>query len=174
MKREGGWNILVFFLIGAFFFNSTLIQAGVTHVHRDQEHQNHHDHAEQDEKENTPLPSNVGKGKAIQAASLAKGLRLSERAKQTLGLKFRSIETKSPFRVDSKAIVYHEADVGIYRMRDGWIKLIDVHIIKKNQDGTIFDTRELVLGDQIVTDGVPLLRVAELNAWSEPGESEEH
>lgn len=159
-----------------------------THRHSDSEHTTHHDHEdsdrddkdrhEEDAKEKPtevePTAGGVGPGKAVLEASPENGMRLSEKAITTLGLKFRKIEKPLPlvisFSGPTSPIVYHQAETGVYRLRDGWIKLIDVEILKSSPGKVTIQSRELKPGDQFVAEGASLLRVTELDVTSGGGD----
>lgn len=105
-------------------------------------------------------PANVGEGKAIVAADAKTGLKLSEAAAKTLGLK----TMEAARRVPASALVYFHDEVGVYRLRGGWYKLVEVEIVSKGRE-VVIETDELKPGDRIVVAGAALLRVAELDAF---------
>ncbi len=118
--------------------------------------------------------SGIGPGKAVTETSKTLGLKLSEKAIQTLSLHTSAIQSQNTHRLPSKAIVYFQDEAGIYREKDGWYKLIEVEIVSRAGVETTIKSSDLKPGDHLVIDGVPLLRVAELNAFGGAGEGHGH
>ena len=96
---------------------------------------------------------------AVQEASLKDGFKLSEKAKEVIGVKVKSLGAR-PFNVPTSALVFHGDKVGVYRFRDGWFKLIEVQ-----RSGSSVSSSELRENDQIAIQGVALLRVSEMDAF---------
>ncbi len=131
------------------------------------DHEKHDEHAEDksegghgDEEEST---GGVGPNNAVTAADEHDGIKLSEKAIQTIGLKTEIWNGES---VSGQTIVYHQDKTSVYRLKDGWYKLVPVTIISKADNLVHITATELVSGDLIATSGVALLRVAELDAFS--------
>lgn len=121
-------------------------------------------HKEGEEEEE--VSSSVGPGNAVTAANPETGFQLSEEALKTLGIKTKTIPTNSTF--PKQAIVTFKDETGVYRLRDGWYKLIEGEI-EPQGNGIRFTPnkrQDLRVGDHIVVEGVPLLRVTELDAFS--------
>ncbi len=100
---------------------------------------------------------------AVQEANLKDGFKLSDRAKEVIGVKTKKLGIK-PFSVPQSSIVHYGDKVGVYRYRDGWFKLIEVQIIKKSQAVEI-SSSELRDNDEVADQGVALLRVSEMDAF---------
>jgi hypothetical protein len=176
MTQQFAFIFLIATVSAIPFFN---VAADETHEHSESEHTAHHDHPQG--KENTEHKDSekkaeieasaggVGPGKAVVEASPVNGMRLSDAAVKTLGLTFQEIETTTIHHVPAQSIVYHQADIGIYRLREGWIKLVDVEIAKKSPTEVTIKTRELKPRDQIAVRGVSLLRVTELDVTTVGG-----
>jgi len=137
------------------------------HAEAGHDHEKHDEHAEDksesghgDEEEST---GGVGPNNAVTAADEHDGIKLSEKAIQTIGLKTESWNGKS---VSGQTIVYHQDKTSVYRLKDGWYKLVPVTIISKTDNLVHITATELVSGDLIATSGVGLLRVADLDAFS--------
>lgn len=143
------------------------------HEHGDSEdhteggHETGEEHGEEGHEEGEEeLSSNIGPGNAVTAADRKSGLQLSAEALMTLGIKTQPIPVHSRF--PRGAIVTFKDESGIYRLRGGWYKLIEGET-KPQGDLVLFTPRkkeDLLLGDQVVVEGAPLLRVAELDAFS--------
>ncbi len=92
--------------------------------------------------------------KAILETSATGEFRLSDKAIRTIGLVMQPIQSASE-TIPESALVHSLDKMGVYRFRKGWFKFIPL------------ETRsaELASGDQIVVQGVALLRVAEMDAF---------
>lgn len=126
----------------------------------------HHEEGEGHREEEEESSSSVGPENAVTAANPEAGLQLSDEAFKTLGIKTQPLPADNIF--PKQAIVYFKDETGVYRLRDGWYKLIEGEA--ESQGNRVRFTphkrQDLRAGDQIVVDGVPLLRVAELDAFS--------
>ncbi len=105
----------------------------------------------------------TGPTMAVLEASAKNGLRLSDKALKRLGVKSRKLSGSGSFRVPLSALVYSAEEVGVYRLRDGWYKHIDVEVSGKDRDSAVVRAPGLKVGDEVVIVGAPLLRVAELD-----------
>ena len=103
-------------------------------------------------------------GKAVTEYSTEKGMRLTETAIQTLELVKAPLAGTGSFTLPLSAVVYYEDNRGVFRFRDGWYKLVKIQIIKKMDKTMLISSSELLASDQVITQGVGLLRVAELEA----------
>lgn len=119
------------------------------------------------------VAASVGPGKAVTAASPKTGLQLSEKGVRTLGLRTAAIG-KAPFRVPVSALVYFQSEVGVYRLKEGWFKLVEITVVQKNASEATVSSEELAPGDTLVVSGVGGLRVAELEAFGGSGEGHGH
>jgi len=130
-----------------------------------------HDHAEEGPEKISPT---VGSGKAVTEASREKGIKLSEKALQVLGIQVRPIMGNSPFQIPAAALVYFQDEIGVYRFRGGFFTLIPVKILKKTESDITLMSGELRPGDGIAQKGVGFLRVAELEAFGGAEEGHGH
>ena len=110
--------------------------------------------------------SGVGPGNAVTATDAEKGLQLSDEAVKTLGIKTQAVPEE--FTLPKSAIVTFKDETGVYRLRDGWYKLIEGEARPQGVLVRFIPQRKKDLrpGDTIVVEGAPLLRVAELDAFS--------
>lgn len=120
--------------------------------HHDDEQEEHHDH---------DGGKAIGHGKAIEEVDTIKGFKLSKEAISSLDIKFQTIERK-PFSIQKSTLVAAKSIKGIYRYREGYFKFIKVHFENEVENKYIIDDQEIKLGDQIVVEGVGLLRVADI------------
>jgi hypothetical protein len=107
-----------------------------------------------------------GEQRAILKSSQELGIQLSVKAQENIGIKTTAFKNSKNLLIPKKAIVYSMDKIGIYRMRDSWFKFIQIEIISKEGSNFIIKTAELKLGDYVVIDGVPLLRVSEMEAFT--------
>lgn len=108
---------------------------------------------------------NVGPGKAVEALG-HDGMKLSAKATAALGLKTVPLKGRSPYRVPFASLVFFRDEVGVYRLRDGWLKLVEVVVPEKTKLEATIRTSGLKPGDQVVISGVARLRVVEMDATS--------
>ena len=103
----------------------------------------------------------VGKNKAITEVDEKKGFKLSKEAIKTLKLKLQTVDRES-FKISKKTLVAFKKNKGVYRFRAGFFKLLPASISKELSDGYMVTAKGVDFGDQIVVDGVALLRVADV------------
>lgn len=143
-----------------------------SHGHADGEDDEHgHGHGDHEEEEGG---ARFGPGKAITAANKKEGIQLSEKASKTLGLTYVEVTGSGTFKVPLKSVVFSQDEVGVYRFKDGWHKIIDVEFVSKTASEAVIKTSKLNSGDKLAKDGVPLLRAAELEAWGGSGDGHGH
>ncbi|MBX3022770.1 MAG: efflux RND transporter periplasmic adaptor subunit [Bdellovibrionales bacterium] len=105
----------------------------------------------------------VGPGKAVIAADKDKGIKLSEKALKTLDLAF--VQVQNPhLSVPRSAMVYFQDFSAIYRLRDGWFRMVEVEPSINGEQAT-FSSKDLKQGDQVVVRNGSLLRVVELDVF---------
>ncbi len=111
--------------------------------------------------ENTGI--RAGPSMAVTEANARNGFRLSKKAKQVIGVVLKRIEAAS-HRVPSSALIYYGPRIGVYRLRSGWFKLIEL----QTSGPMAFSPKnppDLMDDDEIVVVGGALLRVAEMDAF---------
>lgn len=106
----------------------------------------------------------AGPTMAVQEANLQNGFKLTEQAKKNIALKTKKIES-SPYIVPAEALVYYGDKVGLYRLRDGWFKLIEIKDRTNKNTNITFNSVEFKIGDEVAIEGVALLRVSEMDAF---------
>lgn len=105
----------------------------------------------------------VGPGKAVEAANATEGFKLSERAFKGMSLTLEKVRSQT-LTVPSHALVSFQDFAAIYRLRDGWLRLVEIE--PRIQGGlATFSTKELKPGDEIVVQGGNLLRVIDLDIF---------
>lgn len=137
------------------------------HDDHGEEGEGHHDeHGEEGHEEGEEASSSVGPGNAVTAADKHTGLQLSPEALKTLGLKTQPLPATS--LLPKSAIVAFKDETGVYRLRDGWYKLVEGNIQPQGNliRFTPRDKSDLRPGDHVAVEGAPLLRVTELDAFS--------
>ena len=131
------------------------------HAHDKQNEAEKHDHGSHDEHDGHGSGKAIGKGKAIEEIKEEKGFRLSKEAIKTLKLKLDTVDGAS-FKISKKTLVASKNTKGVYRFRAGFFKLLPAEITKELPDGYIVEVKGVDFGDQIVVDGVGLLRVTDV------------
>lgn len=119
-----------------------------------------HDDHEESEEESV---GGVGKGKAVTAADEHDGIQLSSKAIDAMGIKTAAYKNGP---IPAPALVRYQENIGVYRLRDGWLKLIPVKVKSMQGDSATILTADLEPSDQIVIVGTGLVRAAELDAFS--------
>lgn len=103
----------------------------------------------------------VGKGKAIEEVDEKKGFKLSKEAIKTLKLKLQNVEGDQ-FHIKKSTLVVSKDMKGVYRFRSGFFKLLPAKILKEEKGGYEVKVKGVDFGDQIVVNGVGLLRVSDI------------
>ena len=119
-----------------------------------EEHEEHDDHGHGDSKA-------IGQGKAIENVDEVQGFKLSKEAVSTLKLALKSMSTNT-LSIGKNSIVISKSNKGIYRYRSGFFKFIPVQIIKELENGYLIKVETFEFGDQMVVQGVDLLRVSDV------------
>ena len=115
----------------------------------------------------------VGEGKAIVEISEEKGFKLSKEAIKTLELKLLNVDSDE-FLIEKTTLVTSKKLKGVYRFRGGFFKLLLVEL-KKEVDGKyLVKAKGVDFGDQIVINGVGLLRVADVYSTDKAEYSHSH
>ena len=105
----------------------------------------------------------MGTGKAIIEVNERRGLRLSPEAIETLGIRFLSTAAKNnEFKIEKSTLVSSKNSKGVYRYRDGYFKFLAAEIKKEIDGGYWVKVPGVDFGDQVVSRGVGLLRVADV------------
>ena len=104
--------------------------------------------------------------KAIIQASKDEGIILSEIAKKNIGFGTSNLVGTSPFKVPRSALVYSRDVIGLYLIKDRWIKMVPVKVVSMDSGYALVESSALKVSSEIVTSGVPLVRVSEMEAFS--------
>ena len=127
------------------------------HDHEKGEHKDHDDHEGHDHGGG----KSIGKGKAIELVDEEKGFKLSKEAIKTLKLKLKTVDGDT-FEVSKQTLVASKGDKGVYRFRAGFFKLLNAKILKEKSSGYQVKVKGVDFGDQIVINGVGLLRTTDV------------
>ncbi len=119
---------------------------------------------EDNEKEERPA---YAKETAVIAVSHENGFQLSEKAKMTLGLGFLKLDGSPPWKIPAESLVVLQDHAGVYRLRDGWFKLVQVDVIGRSASELTIQCPDLKSPDAIVTQHVAHLRVADIGTSEE-------
>lgn len=151
---------------------------GQNELEDEEKHQEKKDKGHQESEEHGHESSKFGEGKAItEVKGEGKAFKLSDRAERVMEIKahtFRGNESKGVFTIPLAALVEFQDEQGIFVRRDGWYTLVEVKVIKNEKDLVTIQSHDLSLADEIITGGVPLLRVAHLEASGKGGEGHGH
>ena len=103
----------------------------------------------------------IGKGKAIVEVDEKKGFKLSKEAIKSLKLRLQNVEGDQ-FHIAKNTLVASKDIKGVYRFRAGFFKLLTAKILKEEKGGYEVKVKGVDFGDQIVINGLGLLRVADI------------
>lgn len=143
----------------------TLLWSGRGITEKDDAHKEHKS-SKGDEQDGHGVSEKISLGKAISAASGKQGIQLSEKAQKRLKLRFLSLPSSSPYTVPSSSLVFSKKEVGVYRLREGWFKFVEVEKSPSPSKGRVLiHSENLQAGDQVVVEGAPFLRIADLEAF---------
>ena len=146
------------------------------HDHDSKEHKDHkddddhsgHDHAKGKHEEDGDHDGHdhgggkaIGKGKAIEIVDEVKGFKLSREAIKTLKLKLQTVDGDE-FQIVKSTLVTSKGIKGLYRFRGGFFKFMPVKLLKEVNENYLVKVKGVDFGDQIVTNGVGLLRVTDV------------
>lgn len=123
------------------------------------EHEGGEEHGEEE------ASPNVGPGKGVEAFG-HEGMKLSAKAAASLGLKTSPIASTGMVKVPASALVFFQDEVGVYRSRGGWIKLVEVELGERTKRDAVVRSKKLKPGDQLVVAGTAAIRVIELDLTS--------
>lgn len=108
-------------------------------------------------------------GKAVFETSPEQGMKLTEKALKNIEVKTTKAVSGSQYLLPLESLVYFQDQVGIYRLRQGWFKLVKVEVMKKRGKESLVRTNEIQSGDEIAIHGADLLRVSEMDAFGSGG-----
>lgn len=131
--------------------------------HNHSKHDDHDDHSKHSDHEGHDHGASkaIGKGKAIEVVDEKKGFKLSKEAIKTLKLKLQNVNGDE-FEISKSTLVSSKSIKGVYRFRAGFFKLLSAKILKESKSGYKVKVAGVEFGDQIVINGVGLLRVTDV------------
>ena len=149
-----------------------LLISNLAFAEGDHDHSSHkgHDHSKQEEKHDDHddhkghdhgASKAIGKGKAIEVVDEKKGFKLSKEAIKTLKLRLQNVDGDE-FEISKTTLVSSKSIKGVYRFRAGFFKLLNAKILKETKSGYKVKVAGVEFGDQIVINGVGLLRVTDV------------
>ncbi len=127
------------------------------HDHSKAGHDDHDDHGGHDHGGGKA----IGKGKAIEIVDEIKGFKLSKEAIKSLKLKLKTVDGDE-FEIEKSTLVTSKNVKGLYRFRGGFFKFLPVKLVKETNGKYLVKVKGVDFGDQIVTNGVGLLRVTDV------------
>lgn len=140
-----------------------------TEEHDKEEKGHAHEKEEGDHEESTQ----VGPEKGILEANEDAGFKLSPEATKNFKLKLQTYNG-GQITLPLDSILQTTEEKNIYRVREGFIKRIDITVVLKTKTELTFTSAALKAGDQIVVNGLGFLRMAELAAFGGAPEGHSH
>jgi len=105
------------------------------------------------------------RGKAVFETSTNLGMKLTDKALINIEVKTMKLDSTGDYNLPPESIVHFQDQVGVYRRRDGWFRLIKIQILKNSDREVSVRSTELRAGDELVIHGADLLRVSEMDAF---------
>lgn len=133
-----------------------------------------HDHEEEDGHGHGEENSQIGPGKGIVSASEKDGFQISPEAEKNFEIKKTVVSNVSQIELPKSAVVTAGMEVNLYRSRQGHYKRVDFVYISRNANKIIVTSKDLKSGDEIVVQGMGLLRIAEIAAFGGAPEGHSH
>ena len=138
--------------------------------HKNSEEEHVHGEAEHEE-------SSFGEGKGIlEVKKGGKKFKLAENVIKTLNIQSVKIGPLSEGAIDVPAttVVDFQDEFGVYLQKGRWFELIEVKVLRRNKKTVTIVSKELAEADEIVNEGLALLRVAHLQASGQGGKGHAH
>lgn len=104
-------------------------------------------------------------GRAVFETSPEKGMRLSDIALKNIEVALAPVPAGADISLAGEPLVYFQNNVGVYRLREGWFKLVKVQVSGKLKGEVTLRSEELRTGDSVAIRGAGLLRVSEMDAF---------
>lgn len=140
------------------------------HDHHSEKKDSHEEGDEHGHEEN----SQVGPGKGIVSASETEGIQISSQAEKNFEIKRVAVPDTLQLEIVKSAIVTAGDEVNLYRYREGHYKRIDFLMVRKSENKVVIKSKDLKAGDEIVVQGMGLLRIAEIAAFGGAPEGHSH
>ena len=142
--------------------------------HNEEGHGKHAENEGQDEHENT----GVGPDKAIREFNeSSESFKLSPETISLIGIKestIRSEDSPNTFRVPRQSVVEYQDKTGVFVLTNGWYKLVEIEILRKNQKSAIVRSAKLSGSDLVSVSGLGTLRSAFLQVTGQGGKGHAH
>ncbi len=107
-------------------------------------------------------------------ADESQGFKLSQEAFKNFGIQLRKAGPGVPMTLPKKSIFFGLQEKNLYRYRGGFFKRIDFKTLTKTKTEMTVSSDDLQSGDQIATEGLGFLRIAELAAFGGVAEGHSH
>lgn len=108
----------------------------------------------------------VGADKGVLEVSKDRAFRLAPEAYKRLEI--ASIPVSGPMMSVSNAVIAHSLkESTVFRIRGGWIKSIPFKTVSKSEGKITLQSKDLLQGDLLVTQGVGFLRIIALQLGAE-------
>ncbi len=160
-------GLLLIFLLTPNCYASAEHKEGEVHGKED-------GHVHDEHEEDGEQAASVGPEKGITEVSERDGFKLSEQALKNFDLSFIKLNGNGPWNLPKTAVVHSGEEVNVFRRRSGFFKRIDFQILKRQDRTFLIDSDDLREGDEVVTQGLGFLRIAELAATGDVAHGHSH
>lgn len=151
------------------------------HKHKKKDDHKDHDHGAKDKHSSSGHDDHgeekFGKGKAIlEVKKEGKLFKLAAGAIKTLKIESIKLDsdTNNTYEVPASSVVDFQDEIGVYKRKGNWFELVDIKIINMGKYSSRIQSKNLSKGDEIISKGVALLRVAHLEASGQGGKGHVH
>ncbi len=124
-----------------------------------------------EEGEHEEASANVGPDKGIVEKSEKEGIKLSDEAIKTMGIKTIDVQSQQ-IEIPIAALVRIKDEKYVFRLRNGWFKRVEFKVIQKGADKLTLNSSDLSAGDKVAIEGLGFLRTSEI--YSEEGATHSH
>lgn len=125
------------------------------HAHDEDQHEHHDDHEKHE-------------------AHNEEDFQISPQAEKNFEIKRIKVVDLKAQSVPKAAIVTTGTEVNLYRYRNARYKRIDFETLRKSGSTLVIKSKDLAIGDEIVIQGIGLLRIAEIAAFGGAPEGHSH
>lgn len=140
----------------------------VGHAYASDDHDDHDEHAEHE-------TDKFGEHKAITEFDPEKGFKLSSLALVKMKVTFVPVkELKKTYLIKKDSLISYGMKVGIYIRREGFFSLKEVRLLKSEEDFLTVSISDVKIGDDLISHGGSLIRVADIYAHDNAEYSHSH
>lgn len=155
MKKKLAYYFIMLFLFCHLQAKASEGEEHKDHAHDEDQHEHHDDHGKKE-------------------VHNEEDFQISPQAEKNFEIKRIKVVDLKAQSVPKAAIVTTGTEVNLYRYRKARYKRIDFETLRKSGSTLIIKSKDLAIGDEIVIQGMGLLRIAEIAAFGGAPEGHSH